>query len=106
EATPLGPRRAVVSEGRRDSVARGEAAARREAPARARRLAGERRVARPLGGDRRQRPAADNLPFPVRPPRPRPRPGGGAVRILLPARDVRPESGASVWLLRAADPAG
>ena len=50
-------------------------------------------------------PHARHVPVPVRPPDPRPRPGGGALGLLLPARDVRPGGEARVRLLRPADPA-
>ena len=61
---------------------------------------------RPSG--RRRRPRARNqghVPLPLRRPGQEPRPRRGALGLLLPARDVRPEGEARVRLLRPADPA-
>ena len=82
-------------ERRDDPLAGSGATARREALARARRPLRERRVARASGCERRPGADADDVPVAVRPVDPRPRPRGGAVRLPLPPRDVRPEGEAA-----------
>ena len=86
------------------SAARGRAGARGAALPRAGRAADAEGLGGASGCDRRPGSGSRDVPLPVRPPRPRPRPRGGALRLPLPARDVRAEGEARVRLLRAADP--
>ena len=48
--------------------------------------------------------ATDDASLPLRPADPKPRADAGALRLPLPARDLRPEGQARVRLLRASDP--
>ena len=100
-AAPLGSRRARLSAGRgADARRRPERDARRAAlplprcPARQARLGGASGRVRRAGARPRRAPLA------LRPARPRPRPGGGALRLPLPARDVRAARETRVRLLR------
>ena len=68
------------------------------------RLDRERFVAHPDADGRARAPAGD-VPLPLRRPRQEPRPRRGALGLLLPARDVRPEGEARVRVLRPPDPA-
>ena len=83
---------------------RSAAADRRAALACARRPLRERRIGTCIRMQRTGRCRTGHVPVAVRPADPRPRPHGGAVRLLLPPRDVRPESEAGVRLLRPAAP--
>ena len=89
---------------RRTSAARRGRARPRRSSGSARSASGStrRRVART--SRRRRRPGADRVDaaLAVRPADPRPRPRRGALRLPLPARDVRAEGEARVRLLRAA----
>ena len=68
------------------------------------READEERLGGAPGRERRARPRPRHVPLPLRSPHPRSRPRRGAVRLPLPARDVRAEGEARVRLLRPADP--
>ncbi len=104
-AARVGSRRTRLSARRDAALARRRAADRREETTLARRVARARKAANASGASRRARAAARGLPLAVRPADPRPRPRRGALRLLLPARDVCPEGEAPVRLLRPADPA-
>ena len=101
----LGSRGALVPGDGDGSAGRSPAAPPGEALPRTRRPARERpaRRARRRGGRESRQPS--HVPVPLRPPRARPRPCRGALGLLLPARDVRPEGEARVRLLRPPHPA-
>ena len=103
---PVGPRGARLSANRDRAAGRGSANPRGEAIPSAGRQAREEQPRRAPG--RRGRPCARNqghVPLPLRRPGQEPRPRRGALGLLLPPRDVRPEGEARVRLLRPADPA-
>ena len=84
------------------ALARGRARAAAAEAALARRLAGEGRVGRAPGREGGACARPSDAALAVRPPDPRPRPRRGAIRLLLPPRDVRAEGEARARLLRAA----
>ena len=100
----LGSRGALVPGDGDGSAGRSPAAPPGEALPRARRAAreGPARRARRRGGRESRQPR--HVPVPLRPPRARPQPCRGALGLLLPARDVRPEGEARVRLLRPPHP--
>ena len=100
----LGPRRARPSHHRRAAAAGSRAAVPGAALSRTGRPRDDRRLGGAPGRVRRRGSRPRHVPLPVRPPDPRPRPRRGAVRLPLPARDVRAEGEAGVRLLRPADP--
>ena len=73
-----------------EDAGRGAAPPRRSLP-RARRAARGRRLGGAPRGARRRRARPSHVPLPLRPADPRPRSRRGAVRLPLPARDVRAE---------------
>ena len=101
-AAPLGPLQGLVAGHGDHSGTRGREAARGAAVPVARRAPLEGQVGGPSRRERRFGARPRHAPFALRPPDPRPRPRRGALRLPLPARDVRPGREARVRVLRAA----